>query len=340
MPVNNRQDMLDFDITRSSANYSEQSSYIDKRTSDMETVLNSFIVNTLCKSEEFNAKSAFSELFSYIKEYQRLYYSRVSNTVYSILEKDDKAASNKSVVVFDTLLTNVAKLLAYADDTQQIEKDWLNTATEVGVDYKNVQTTQRAVWKLWDHIQLARRQYDVLKISNSEYDEKFKARISGFQSEITGQMNSQMISLIAIFTALAFVLFGGISSLSNVLSKLEDTHVLLLLIIGCGWGLGMMNVTFVFLYLVGKLTGLRMEATTETDASFSRKYPIVVWTDYILCALMVFMLWIYFCVNRGAVSLLDGLFFKFPVWTPVGSWIYCDYNHIDYCCKISNGREQ
>lgn len=60
------------------------------------------------------------------------------------------------------------------------------------------------------------QQYIMLKQTDEEYDEKFKARISSFKEDMSKDMNARMITMVAIFTALAFLIFGSISSLDGI----------------------------------------------------------------------------------------------------------------------------
>lgn len=60
------------------------------------------------------------------------------------------------------------------------------------------------------------QQYIMLKQTDEEYDEKFKARISSFKEDMSKDMNARMITMVGIFTALAFLIFGSISSLDGI----------------------------------------------------------------------------------------------------------------------------
>ena len=71
--------------------------------------------------------------------------------------------------------------------------------------------------------------------------------IADFKENLTKEMNEQLITLVSIFTALAFLLFGGISSLDNIFSGIDKTSILKLLMIGCIWGICLVNLIFVFL---------------------------------------------------------------------------------------------
>ena len=156
------------------------------------------------------------------------------------------------------------------------------------------------MWKIWDHVNLAHKQYLSLKQSDKEYDDKFKIRINEFKSNIVNEMNGQLLSMVGIFTALAFILFGGIDSMANIFSTVGTTSLLKLAIIGCIWGLCILNVVFVFLFCVGKMTNSLFKSTKRTDASFFQRYPVVCWTDFVLLVLITLFSWMYYSIQKGA----------------------------------------
>lgn len=63
------------------------------------------------------------------------------------------------------------------------------------------------------------------------------------KEDMSKEMNSQLLTMIGIFTALAFLVFGGINSLDNVFS--EGVPVLKLMVVGSVWGLCILNLVFV-----------------------------------------------------------------------------------------------
>lgn len=256
-------------------------------------------------NQNFDSKEAFRRLRKYINNYERILYSTVSHSVYDVMEKDSTIESTSQQDVFGTLLSNIEKLVEYVDDEKNISA--CVTAASGDKEKQNIFDTKKAVWKIWDHVNLAHRQYDELRQTDSEYDEKFEKRISKFQSKITGEMNAQLLSMVGIFTALAFILFGGISSLENLVDGLRDMDILKLLIIACGWGLGILNVTFVFLFCIGKMTKLNFKSTMSPYASFWQRYPIVCWTDFILISLLCLLGWMYYCFDRGGSAWIDCL---------------------------------
>ncbi len=269
-------------------------------------------------NQNFNPEQAFKSLCNYIRTYKRILYSTVSNIVYDITDDDNSGIQGSNPDRFGTLLSNIEKLVAYTDSDQNIAIH--KTAAASDEERRIIDETKKAVWKIWDHVNLAHRQYNVLRQSDAEFKRRFDEQIRDSQESMTKEMNSQLLTIVGIFTALAFILFGGISSLESVFEGLRETHLLKLLILGCGWGLGMLNVVFVFLFCIGKMTKLNFKSTMSPDATFWQRYPVVCWTDFLLIALMAILSWLYYCINRNGDGWLDCLIKQSPMWvTIIGS---------------------
>lgn len=281
---------------------------------DMQREMNIFFELLKVNNRNFDAENAFKSLMKYIRTYKRFLYSTVSHSVYDLANEDNSGKHASNHDRFGTLLSNIEKLVEYVDNDTNISNH-VNAVREG--EREAVYDTQKAVWKIWDHVNLAHRQYDELRQSDSEYDEKFQNRIEKVQGKISGEMNAQLLSMVGIFTALAFILFGGVSSLENILSGIQEAHLLKLLIVGCFWALGMMNVVFVFLFCIGKMTKLNIKSSMSPDANFWQRYPVVCWCNYLLCALLVIWGWLYYCSNRGSDSWLENLLRTNPCWVSI-----------------------
>ena len=96
--------------------------------------------------------------------------------------------------------------------------------------------------------------------------------------------------MVSIFTALAFLVFGGVSSLGSIFSN-HELPLLKVIIIGCVWGLGLINLIFVFLFCIGKMTGIPFQSGRAPDANIFQKYPIVWWSDLIIIVILSGTLW-------------------------------------------------
>lgn len=252
---------------------------------EMENSISMFIDMLEKSNEQFKADKAFESLLKYNKEYDRILYSTISNIIYK------KYESSGSAELSGTLLSNIDALVKYSESPDNIHK--LKDSCKGNTTPKDIDTTRKTVIKIWDHISLASHQYTMLKQTDDDYDRKFKKRIAEYKEEMTKEMNTQMITMVGIFTALAFLIFGSISSLDGVFENLE-MPLFKILSIGIIWGLCVLNMIFVFLYCIGKMTKLKFKSSDNPDSSVFQKYPIVWCTNLTLIVLLLFTSWGYF----------------------------------------------
>lgn len=266
---------------------------------DMELSMNQFLNYLITPIDSFKSETAFVSLKDYLQKYQRLLYSTITLFVYAKTEIDAK----KSESNVQNLVYNLERVIDYLDDPSKISA--LKKSTDV--DQKSIDVTKKALWKVWDHVNLAHRQYADLKQTDEEYNQKFEERISKFQTKLTSDISSQLLSLVSIFTALAFILFGGIGSLQNVFSSLHESDLLKLMIIACVWGIGMLNIVFVFLFCIAKMTKLPLSANTDEGGTIWQRYAIFWWSDLILLSLMMIFIWIYYFKEAGGGTWISQL---------------------------------
>lgn len=278
---------------------------------DMQREMTAFFLLLRESNNKFKVENAFHSLNQYISTYKRILYSTISFIVYDITNQDRSENSKTDRDQYGTLLSNIDTLLEYSDSVTKM--DALKAATPNEQAKRNIDDTRKAVWKIWDHVNLARRQYDDLKQSDAEFKRRFNEQIRESKESMTKEMNSQLLTIVGIFTALAFVLFGGISSLQGILEGLQETHLLKLLILSCGWVLGMLNVLFVFLFCIGKMTKQNFKSTMSPNATFWQRYPVVCWTDFLFSALLLILSWLYYCTNRNGHEWLNEFFQLHPV---------------------------
>ncbi len=263
------------------------------RLQEMEADLRKFFGRLDKPNEKFNAADAFDELLKYINNYDRILYSTVSNIIYAHYSCDNATSDPAG-----TLLSNLDALIRYSENENNIAAK--KAALSKNQTEKSVDDARRAVLKIWDHVTLASQQYTMLKQSDAEYDEKFKKRISSYKEEMSKEMNTQMITMVGIFTALAFLIFGSISSLDGIFENI-DLPLFKVISIGLIWGICISNMIFVFLYCVGKMTKLNFKATQSPKANIFQRYPIVWWTNLVLISLLLLSTWGWFiqCAEIG-----------------------------------------
>jgi hypothetical protein len=266
-------------------------------------------------SQDFNAQKTFEQLKGYIEKYDRVLYSTISNNIYDHYNHDDKSLGN--------IQSNLEALVVWCENSN-FEQDKRTAFPRSKADnaMKGVkdkthltEDTKKIVLKMWDHVTLASQQYTILKQSDEEYDKKFQERIKKHQDKMNmefqekiakyqAEMNAQMISMVGIFTALAFLVFGSISSLDGIFENIQFP-IFKVMSIGLIWGFCVINMIFVFLYCVGKMTKLSFKSTTDdTENNIFKNYPIVVYTNYVIAVLLLPSLFGWFLQQTGIAMTL------------------------------------
>lgn len=232
------------------------------------------------ENTKFDVVNWLDQFRAYINndEY-RMMYSQISNHIFQLNQNELERIDNRIVTVCDQ---------AYAQ-----------------LDPKNEKSKRlyKAVLKLSDHINLAERQLELLKKNqegrSAEIEKLMEPKIAGMTKDLT----SQLVGLIGIFTALSFIVFGGISSLDSVfkmLSKtLNQTHsVLPAVIVGIIWALCSVNLLFMFMYFVLRIVN-RQERTVAGIKEIAKQYPVVLIVDYILVCALTICIFSWFSIDVG-----------------------------------------
>lgn len=256
-------------------------------TNEMSERMDGICRALLVQNNEFEIEEVFQNLCDYISIYSRILYAPISNMIYDVYESHEDPDEIDNII--GTMMSNVDALREYAyhKDEGDISKD-----------------AKKVVIKIWDHINLANQQYKTLKESEAEYKDRFNRSIAPIKENITKDMSAQLLSMVGIFTALAFLIFGGITSLDNIFSN-ETLPVLKLMMIGCIWGLCILNVVFVFLFCVGKMTKLNFKSTDNPSASIFKEYPIVWWSNLIAIDILMISSWLYYFSRKNEETKLD-----------------------------------
>lgn len=251
-------------------------------------------------SNQFDEKKTYDKIFQYIKNYDRLLYSQISNVVYALYNEH---TPEKAMNDLGTMISNIDKIVAYTGTSEYKEKK----SQTVQLEYKKIfEDTEKTLIKIWDHVNLAQTQYSGLKQTDEEYVRKFNKSIEPFKENLIKDMNAQLLTMVSIFTALAFLVFGSISSIGNIFSN-HEIPLLKIIIIGSVWGLCILNMIFVFLFCVGKMTGLNFKSSSEQNANIIQKYPIIWWSDLIIVTILAGSLWTYYVRKENIDS-------DFNVW--------------------------
>lgn len=267
-------------------------------TQEMTEKVNSFCQSLFIDSNEFKKEKAFNDILDYIKRYDRLLYAPISNTIYACFDEHEV---EEAINMLGTMSSNIESVVAY---TQSKEFKEIEAKEQDEEEREKLSDARKAILKIWDHVNLAQQQYSTLKQTNEEYRKKFDKSISPVIENITKDMNAQLLTMIGIFTALAFLIFGGISSLDNIFGN-PELPLFKLMIVGTVWGICILNLVFVFMFCVGKMTKLNFKSTENENASIFQKYPVVWWSNLIIVSIMLLSMWGYYLTQNEVHNWFD-----------------------------------
>lgn len=215
---------------------------------------------------------------------KRIVYSEISNHLFT---KASKSSSNSSdsVAVF---LSNVYTL----------KEQVLNS------DDPSFNEIRHIVLKIYDHTQLANHQVSVFKFGQDQFDTYLKS--SDYINQKIDSVNSQVLSLVALFTAMAFLVFGGLSSFESIFSNIKNVSLVKILILASVWGIGIINVIAVFMFFTSRIIGKSFSITSNSDSntdSIFHRYPYLVISNYILGSIFLLSCWLYLFLNKYNINL-------------------------------------
>lgn len=232
---------------------------------------------------EMDCQEWIDALENYIVAHSnRLYYSAISNYVFQMDEQQ-----------FTEFLSNLGKIVDYAEPYHG-DKDGKK------------RNLYRTIIKFYDHANLAHQQQVIFSSKQDSLREDVKREVADTLepkiSELTRDMTSQLVGMIGIFTALSFIVFGGISSLDNIIGAvqgaLKEQGVLPILIVAVAWAFCAMNLLFGFMYFVLRITHMSKPSDTK-EMNVVQRYPVVFLCDYVLLAAFVLLCGMWFAKKNG-----------------------------------------
>lgn len=227
-------------------------------------------------SEKYKTQMTIDSIEKYVGQESHILYSEISIYVFSLREEQR-----------GDFLANVDKLLVESMTNDELGKE-----------------VKEAVLKIYDHVQLAICQLESLKRNDGDLKniigENLEPVKNQFQKELEKgykEIYSQLIGLIGIFTALAFLIFGSISALDNIFSNANEMSIFKVVIIAAIWGICITNLIYIFIHYVSELTGLTRKV--------KGRYIIVAWSNLLLMLVLIVCSWSYYIRKMKLVSWLE-----------------------------------
>lgn len=244
-------------------------------------------INGICislnrSSEDYEVSKTVTSIRQYKQQkHNRILYSEISAYVFDLTNEQK-----------GNFVTNLELLLVES----------INDETRIDND------TMDIILRIYDHVHLALHQFENLKRDDDDIKslisknlEPVSMKFEKNLQETYKELYAQLIALIGIFTALAFLVFGSISSLDNIFSTANNMPMLKILIITSLWGICLINLIFIFIYFVSKMTKLDIEESRNI------KYPVIAWCNLVLIAVFLLCSWFYYVKKMNLTEWLEQL---------------------------------
>lgn len=211
-------------------------------------------------------------------------------------------------------------------------------------NYSEAEAVSKIIVKIYDHFNLAiyqlarlkdddetfrKRVAQVIQPINDENKNKIDKKFSEIDSSIkmeAGNLKNEFIGLIGIFTAMSFLVFGGLEFLGGIFSKMEDVPILKLVIIGCIWGVCISNLMYAFMFFIESILAYKKE---YGQPKYLKRYPMIIFSNYIFIGIFLFSSWAYYCRENNINNLIFNLanehsmvYFIFLIFLLIGVLIF------------------
>ncbi len=271
-------------------------------------------INKICDcfvtpSDRFDPEYVLGKMREYRKVYTRWIYSDITNYIF-------KECGIGIEGIFNQNLDNLEGYIY-----SQAERKVTNSKGQTGEKF-NSDPDLIMFDKFSDHVNLAFVQKGLMDTSDKNFENKFDDYAKPYADGLYSKLNKELISLVSIFTALSFLVFGGIQSLDNIFTDVGSVPIVELIIVGCVWSLGILNLVFSFLYLISKLTKLSLRATENDNAKLAQKYPFWVWSNFSLFFLLSIFCWIYYVDYSNSGSWLIKWSHDHNIQSTIGGTIF------------------
>ncbi len=237
--------------------------------------------------DSFDLTKTFELVKVYVENYDRLLYAEISNHCY-----------NQEAEMSAKFLENLNSLVEYVlSEAYQSEINCFLQKNEEN-NYYLYKKTKRIIIKLYDNVNLACTQMSSLKRSEDELKQAVNKELEPFTHEVIKDMSSQLITLVGIFTAIAFLVFGGFDSLMSIFSQLPQTGIAKIIMVSSLWGLVISNGLFILLSCIERLVQKQTIDKLTITSNISQ------WANLILITIFLGSSWVNYIDNRNLGGIL------------------------------------
>lgn len=200
-------------------------------------------------SDEFIESRFRTNLNAYLSKYNRLIYSELTTYITDMYNDEMKITTFQSNLekALQGALKNDEYMLSNVTKSILKMYDHTNLAVKQNETFLTPEEKIKEVAKK----QTQEIENNIIKIGQ-EFDKNLNEKVNKAQNNIY----SQLISIVAIFVSISFVMFGGMTLMNNLFDYKEMKTIPLFEMLACGSLIGiiMVNVVFAFMQFVLRIT--------------------------------------------------------------------------------------
>lgn len=193
------------------------------------------------------------------------YYSKHTRHQYHIISRFVNKKMEESEDSINYILNNIDGMLAFLKYNQEWCGSAIASETKERLSFEDILLNLE---KLYDHIALEEERIKtngiIIRNSNNEIENNvintFNSIVNSFQNkvdEISNSLNANIITVVGLFSAIIFVFFGGITSLSELINGIWEIKtkgdLIIPLIVILVVGFIIFNIVFLLLYSISKI---------------------------------------------------------------------------------------
>lgn len=259
----------------------------------------------------FTTKMRTSDLVVY---FQTMHYTKnefhihnnlLSEYVFNHYSDVNISPSQEKIVFWQenihSLKQYLDKLLKAAESLKKQNTVKENDRETVEKLTQNKELIEELAPKMEEHIKLALLQYETF----FEEIESVKRKADSLTQELNDKAiklkkakkklknsTANFISILGIYSALIFGVFGGFDAFKSIFSNMKKTPVSTVLVDGSVLMIGLITLVFILLQSIGILSGkpylaCEHDNTSECNCSFSKRYPIFMLTLKIFLGILI-----------------------------------------------------
>lgn len=214
----------------------------------------------------------------------------LSEYVYNNYEQVNLTSSQSKEVYWQENIDNLGSMLdsLVNEALRRAGSENVEKTETIKLYVNNGEAIKELAPKMKEHISLALLQYKTFfeKINTvEEQAEKISSKMNDAKKDLDKTSNllkdstGNFISILGIYSALIFGVFGGFDAFKAIFSNMKDTPISTVLIESSILMIGLMILTFILLQSIGILSGRTYLAcghknTKDCNCSFAKRYPI------------------------------------------------------------------